>query len=231
MGLSGKSKCTYNLSATFDKAPAFKVTKADYANAVVSWIEFANSGAMAAKTELGDTDSTFKVGKYVAANGPYLNPFVTGTINGASVLNTFFTEVTNNYMQVPGSIGNLAYYVGQESSQLVGQKVSNTMDSGSLLANYAALNTAYNSYNTVKGTYDTKVTTYNDAVTKETARTADFFKAAFEPAVAVPERPCPPTQPVSPDFLWPLVSDEATAFASWTATQWDKNQLTLNENS
>jgi len=50
-----------------------------------------------------------------------------------------------------------------------------------------------NSYNSAKSTYDGKVKTYNAAVTDEQARQKDFFKATFEPKIAIPTRPEPPT--------------------------------------
>lgn len=47
----------------------------------------------------------------------------------------------------------------------------------------------------MKSSFNKKAETYNKAAKTETARLADFFKSSFEPKVAVPQRPCPPTRP------------------------------------
>lgn len=46
-----------------------------------------------------------------------------------------------------------------------------------------------------KNEFNNKAMTYNKAAKGETERIADFFKASFEPKIAVPTRPCPPTKP------------------------------------
>jgi hypothetical protein len=45
----------------------------------------------------------------------------------------------------------------------------------------------------VKSEYDANRKTYNDALLLEKQRMADFFKANFEPAIPIPQRPCPPS--------------------------------------
>jgi len=62
------------------------------------------------------------------------------------------------------------------------------------------LKAEYVAYNAIKTTHDGLVTKYNtnkDAYNKnlklEKERKDDFFAAMFEPAVVIPERPCPPT--------------------------------------
>jgi hypothetical protein len=69
------------------------------------------------------------------------------------------------------------------------------MDFLQLSADYASYTTMANTYNTAKSDYETKKTAYNSALADEKTRQADFFKAMFEPAVAIPERPCQPTRP------------------------------------
>lgn len=54
-------------------------------------------------------------------------------------------------------------------------------------------NTRVTAYNTALTTFNTAATAYNSAVTKEKARRADAFKGAFDPAIAIPTKPCPPS--------------------------------------
>lgn len=49
----------------------------------------------------------------------------------------------------------------------------------------------------MKNAYNSKAKIYNDAVTAEETRMKDFFKSIFDPKVAIPEQPEPPTKPAS----------------------------------
>jgi len=71
-----------------------------------------------------------------------------------------------------------------------------------------------NTYNTDKSAYETKKTAYNKALADEKARKADFFKAMFELAVEIPERPCQPTRPEAfsgLDFTYTTTAARSTA--------------------
>jgi len=84
----------------------------------------------------------------------------------------------------------------------------------------------YDTYNTVKTTFETKKTAYNllrvaynTAQAAEEARLADLFKALFDPAVVVPDRPCPPDQPADwtgIDFK-SVMTGTGNTLAEWTA--------------
>jgi len=52
-------------------------------------------------------------------------------------------------------------------------------------------------FNTDNGAYEKLRTVYEDAKTAETARLADALKAAFEPVIAIPSRPCAPSRPMA----------------------------------
>lgn len=60
---------------------------------------------------------------------------------------------------------------------------------------YNMYSSQVSSYNTANNSYETLRKTYDEALTKETARLADALKAAFDPKIAVPTRPCSPTRP------------------------------------
>jgi hypothetical protein len=50
-------------------------------------------------------------------------------------------------------------------------------------------------YNTNVGKFKLLLPPYNDAVDAEAKRLTSAFNSAFVPAINIPERPCPPTQP------------------------------------
>ena len=52
-------------------------------------------------------------------------------------------------------------------------------------------------FNSDNGAYEKLRTVYEDAKTAETARLADALKAAFDPVIAIPSRPCAPTRPLA----------------------------------
>jgi hypothetical protein len=52
-------------------------------------------------------------------------------------------------------------------------------------------------FNNDNGAYEKLRTVYEDAKTMETARLADALKAAFEPVIAIPSRPCAPSRPAA----------------------------------
>ena len=74
-----------------------------------------------------------------------------------------------------------------------------------------------NSYNSAKSSYDTKKNTYNQAVDDEAARVADFFKATFEPKIAIPTRPDPPSQPYAYSGPYMQLSAAAATGATFAA--------------
>lgn len=71
------------------------------------------------------------------------------------------------------------------------------IDSALLLNEHAAYKARYAAYNTKLAAYNIKRTTYDTSVDNETKRKADFFKATMTPSIAIPERPCPPEQPLA----------------------------------
>jgi len=60
---------------------------------------------------------------------------------------------------------------------------------------YGMYNSQVSTFNSANSSYETLRKTYDDALTAENARLADALKAAFDPMIAVPTRPCSPTRP------------------------------------
>lgn len=125
----------------------------------------------------------------------FVNPAIaaSGTWTGWAQYDNKQAYTTNDPNTVPaGSWGTATYYPGnagifvdtlyETDSSFIQQMVQYKKDEN-------------NSYNSAKSSYDTKKTTYNKAVDDEAARQKDFFKATFEPKIAIPTRPDPPTQP------------------------------------
>lgn len=95
-----------------------------------------------------------------------------------------------------GSLGDAVYY---NSFDQVGPYATTPfkVDSTVIINQRQIQVNENNSYNSAKSTYDGKKKTYNDAVTAEQDRQKDFFKATFEPKIAIPTRPTQPTQPMA----------------------------------
>jgi len=92
---------------------------------------------------------------------------------------------------------------------------------------------AVDSYNSAKSSYDGLKNTYETALDGETARKADFFKSMFEPVIAIPERPCPPTRPaafVGPNVdLTGLFASTSVAFPTTTKFEEFKNTAYIQD--
>lgn len=113
------------------------------------------------------------------------------------------TKRGNSITQYPGSMGTASFYPGVgifadklDSVQMV--------DSGVLLNIAQSRKSAIDAFNNAANSYNGLKTTYEKALDDETARKADVFKAAFEPPIAVPTRPCPPSK-VS-DYTGPVLA-------------------------
>jgi len=114
-------------------------------------------------------------------------------------------------LSLPGTIGSVTYYPGYAGDAKEVQMT--TMDSMQVQSMYdtkTAENAAFNSLNSA---YEGKRTTYDDALTAETTRLADALKAAFEPMISIPTRPCAPVRPSAYDSVF-LQLDSATAFGT-----------------
>jgi hypothetical protein len=57
---------------------------------------------------------------------------------------------------------------------------------------YAITNNSNNQFNSAVSTYNPLREAYDSATTSENERIADALKAAFEPMITIPERPCAP---------------------------------------
>jgi len=61
---------------------------------------------------------------------------------------------------------------------------------------YAHFKTEYDAFNVIVTDYNLKKDAYNNAVVSEKERLSDFINTYFTEAIAVPQRPCAPTQPM-----------------------------------
>jgi hypothetical protein len=73
-----------------------------------------------------------------------------------------------------------------------------------------------NAYNSAVATYNPLREAYDSAMTAENERLADALKAAFDPIIVIPERPCAPAQPAEYSGVY---LDLAKANASSSNTQ------------
>jgi len=99
-----------------------------------------------------------------------------------------------------------------------------------IINSIAAKKAEFTTYEGEKTTYNGLATTYNDAMTLETARAADFFKAMFEAPTVIPSRPCPSSIPAAYagiDIEW----TSATAITAWSDANKKIGKAVLLENS
>lgn len=177
------------------------------------WAEWYGSSALGTNAQLpvaGNAD--YFIGAYaVMTNGGlFLNPAKSITIPTAgtvafaatvvpgslTVEATGFAPVvsyTDAGTYVAGTIGLLNYFPGAAGDYKETQV--STIDQLQLSSMYNMYSSQVSSYNTANNSYETLRKTYDEALTKETARLADALKAAFDPKIAVPTRPCSPTRP------------------------------------
>lgn len=203
-GLTGKSKCTWQfISAEGTKGPTLSLKKSDYVNYLFNWIEWLNvTGLGTAGVLTGNIAGDFKIGNYPTSEAVvHLNPLKTSTaVDSASAWlgQSAFTSVQAELdpsVRNPGSIGDAIYFPRQEGPFKADQTVK--IDVPILTDIYAHFNAQYASYNSALDSYNNKKKTYNEALKNEKERRADFIRNYFEAAVEVPQRPCPPTQPIA----------------------------------
>merc|ERR1711957_228710 len=118
-------------------------------------------------------------------------------------------------LYVAGTIGPLMYYPGAAGDYKETQAV--TIDQMQLMSMYDMYSSQVSSYNTDNNSYETLRKTYDEALTKETARLADALKAAFDPKIAVPTRPCSPTRPGEYSGTYLDLTNAAAYGATYTA--------------
>lgn len=149
----------------------------------------------------------FYVGNYAAmTNGAiYANPVTAVTVSTAgrytpeptgtpSVVEYLpVVSYTDAITWVAGSIGTLNYFPGMTGDYKDSQ--TSTIDQMQLQSMYDMYNSQVNTFNSDNSSYETLRKTYDEALTAENARLADALKAAFDPVIAVPTRPCSPTRP------------------------------------
>jgi hypothetical protein len=138
----------------------------------------------------------------------WLNPVTTiGNGAGTAVSETtwvisslaFNPRTLDPSMLTPGTPGNVLYYPGLDGINKETQYI--TFDFYLAQAILNQKKNEFNAFNTVSNTYNTSKNTYDTAVRAENTRKADLMKASFEPAIALPTRPCPPSPPAHFDLF------------------------------
>lgn len=76
------------------------------------------------------------------------------------------------------------------------------------------------SFNNLNSDYEKKRVSYDDATTAEKTRLDDALKAAFEPMISIPKRPCAPLRPSSYNSVYLKLDDTAVYGATRTAAGW-----------
>ena len=208
-GLNGRSKCSWVLtSADSTVGPAFKIKTSDYLTFFLHYVEWAGVAALASTAVLPAADAAdFFLGAYATGtNGAlHLNPLTnSGTTPAFPTTtnwykNALITTTASTYLdpntKFPGTIGAVKYFPGMEGDAKEVQMMS--MDQMQMKSMYDMTTKSNDQFNSDNGAYEKLRTVYEDAKTAETARLADALKAAFEPVIAIPSRPCAPTRPMA----------------------------------
>ena len=120
----------------------------------------------------------------------------------------------------PGYIGHFLYYSAADTSVSHDQTWT-AVPSTETVAAYSELKKLYRAYEEKVNTFNGLKETYNSERAKENARKADFFKNYFESPIAVPMRPCPPSQPME---WWGMKVDLSGVFDFYKITATQKKQ-------
>jgi len=173
------------------------MNSADYIKFLISYLEWGTTAGLGTSGTLPSADAAdYHLGAYASTDTlVFVNPAVasSGTWTGWPQYANIQAYTTKDPTTVPaGSWGTAIYYPGNAG---IFKDTTYTTDSSYLQQIVQYKKDENNSYNSVKSTYDTKRITYNKAIDDELARQKDFFKSIFEPKIAIPTRPDPPTQP------------------------------------
>merc|ERR1712224_34169 len=170
---------------------------ADFIKFMISYLEWGSTAGIGTSGTLPSADAAnYHLGAYASTDSKvFLNPAVaaTGTWTGWPQYSNVQAYTTKDPSTIAaGSFGTAIYYPGN-AGIFVDTKYST--DSSYIQQVVQYKKSENDAYNTAKTSYDTKKTTYNKAVDDEAARVKDFFKATFEPKIAIPTRPEMPTRP------------------------------------
>jgi hypothetical protein len=191
------------------------------------WESAANTGAL---LKASATPTFFGA----PAAGEWPNPIEGWTIKGVNVgattlafVNasvkpsvTVYDPTVYGYAATPG---NIMWY--PENTGAGKATATSKMDFWELDAQYKTAKAAVTSYEALVTSYNTAKTAYNKALADEKARKADFFKAMFEPAVVIPERPCQPVAPAT----WSGLDFKYASTAALTAAEKTAKTATFAE--
>jgi hypothetical protein len=210
-GLTGRNKCSWVLTSENNTVgPAFKILTSDYLNFFLHYVEWAGVGALPATAIMPAADAAdFFLGVYAnGANGAlHLNPLnnapaspnpafpVTSNYNLNGLYTTTAATYSDPNTKFPGTIGAVKYFPGMAGDAKEVQIMS--MDYMQLKSMYDMTTKVNDQFNSDNGAYEKLRTVYEDDKTAETARLADALKAAFDPVIAIPSRPCAPTRPLA----------------------------------
>jgi len=198
-GMKAQDKCTIILEAPAKYGPGFKFSAHGYNDFTLGWVEFAED-ALTTNGQLPVSDaSKMFIGAYVVAEGPFINPQTTTDVGSTSALKktdlTWYATNNNQYF-APGYIGHFLYYPSGTNTVQQTNGFS-AVPSTEITSAFAALKSNYDDFNSKVNTYNPLKDKYNKALKDEKARKADSTRATFEAPIAIPERPCPPSQPIA----------------------------------
>lgn len=134
-------------------------------------------------------------GTYTASAtvGPYLTPTTTGSTGLNIVSDMAFNDHVNGSVTVEaGYIGTVGYY--QQTDTPLTKTAPILMPSSAVTAGYSAIVGVNNSFNSAVNTYNPLKDAYNKAVKDEKDR---IKNKPLDKPITIPQRPCPPSTPVS----------------------------------
>lgn len=218
-------KCTFQVESMANRGAGIVNKTLESVAFQFHWIEFATDSLATNDKQQASATPTYLGAPITAGVG--LNPVT--SLNGGTTATAgvaiadqtvaLWVDHGDTDLHLAGYVGEVAW-LPQDDTPLKTTGY-NYIPSGAVLLTYDALASNYASYNALVNTYNPLKDAYNTALAAETARLADPLKAAFEPAVTIPERPCPPTQPVagwlpgldvsSTTNGWALTAAQATA--------------------
>jgi hypothetical protein len=199
-GLTGRTKCTWQMYVADGRmGPTIKITSADYVTFFFQWIEWYDPAGLGSNALLPTSDGpNYQLGTYANTAGEvFFNPLV-GDISDAKWKQSaiaFAVSENDPSVNIPGTLGPAIYYPGETGPFQNTQ--TKTIDSALISKLYSMKVAEQTAYDALVAKFKTDKDTFNSKVNLETARRADAIKAAFDPEIAIPVRPCAPTIPAT----------------------------------
>lgn len=168
------------------------MTYADYVKFLIQWTEWITVAGLGTDNVLPATGkANYQLGNYDATKGVFINPQVKTGLTGWSSADLKLSFFDKDPKARPGgSIGDVAYFANipglfEKTGILV-------VDSMVIMKRVESKKKDYETYEKSKESYEKDLGEYDKEIDKEKKRESDILTSAFDPKVAIREKPNQP---------------------------------------